>query len=131
MRTGISALQHIRETLLASPKFREIADNRAYYVAAVMGTARPYVTMARTATQSTYAKDGWQSDSVIATLEIVADTYDTATRLAEVVRAELDGVTKSYRDFSVNDCEMTRSVDGYSVEVDAFVVTLDFTLEIS
>lgn len=130
MRTGLSALQHIRQTLMRSQEFRDITSGRIYYVAATMGTARPYITTARTATVSEYTKDGWEKDSVIVGIEVVADTYDIAVQLSEVVRAALENHSAEYSGWEVRECTLTRSADGYSLEADAFVITLEFTLEI-
>lgn len=130
MRTGLSALQHVRQTLMASEEFRNITSGRIYYVAAAMGATRPYITTARTAIVSEYTKDGWLKDSVIVAAEVVADNYDTVVKLAEIVRAQLEGVSAMYDDWEVRDCTLTRSTDGYSLEADAFVISLEFTLEI-
>lgn len=130
MKTGLSALQHVRQVLMASEEFRDITSGRIYYVAASMGATRPYITTARTAIVSEYTKDGWLKDSVIVAVEAVADSYDTVVRLSEVVRAQLENKSVKYDGWEVRDCSLTRSTDGYGMEADAFVISLEFTLEI-
>lgn len=130
MRTGISALAHVKKQLLNSMEFKQITNGRIYFVAATMGAQRPYVTATRTAIVSEYSKDGWDNDRVIVAIEVVANDYDTVVRLAELVRETLEGHSVSYEGWEVCECELTRAVDGYSPEVDAFVISLEFTLQV-
>lgn len=131
MKTGLSALRHVRQTLLASQSFSHIVGNKVYYVAAKQGAVKPYITCVRTAVVSEYAKDGWVKDNAVVAVNIVTDGYEQAVEIAEIVREVLEDSTKDYGDWQVVDCRMTRSAEGYSDEVDAYVITMDFDISIT
>lgn len=131
MKTGLSALRHVRSTLLGSAALAKIIDKKIYYVAAIMGVTKPYITCTRTAIVAQYTKDGWMQDDVIVAVDIVAESYEQAVEVAEIVREVLEDSAGNYNDFRVVECEMTRSSEGYSVDADAFVITMDVSISIS
>lgn len=131
MKTGLSALRHVRTALMKSNAFTRIAGSRAYYVAAVNGVQKPYVTCTRTAIVSEWTKDGWVQDNAVVAVDIVAESYEQAVELAEIVRDVLEDSMTNYGDYKVIDCKMTRSSEGYSLEADAFVITMDFDVSIN
>lgn len=131
MKTGLSALNHVRGSLLRSRKFTDIAGSRVYYVAATNGTVKPYVTCTRTAIVAQYTKDGWVEDDVVVAIDIVSESYEQAVELAEVVRETIEDSMTEYDSYRVADCKMTRSAEGYSLEADAYVITMDFDIVIT
>lgn len=130
MKTGLSALRHVRQTLLASQSFSHIVGNKVYYVAATQGAVKPYVTCACTAVVSEYTKDGWVRDNAVVAVDVVADSYEQAVEIAEIVREKLEDSAKAYEDWQIEDCRMARSAEGYSMEVDAYIKTMDFEISI-
>ncbi len=131
MKTGLSALRHVRSTLLGSSAFERLVGNKVYYVAATLGATKPYVTCTRTAIVAQYTKDGWTQDDVIVAVDIVADSYEQAVEIAEVVREVLEESSGDYGEWRVKECEMTRSAEGYSIEADAYIITMDVEISIA
>ena len=131
MKTGLSALRHVRQALLASEAFSQIVGNKVSYVAATQGAVKPYIACARTAVVSEYTKDGWVKDNAVVAVDVVADSYEQAVEIAEIAREVLENSANDYGDWQVGDCRMTRSAEGYSVDVDAFIITMDFDIPIT
>ena len=63
-------------------------------------------------------------------IEVIADSYTTAVEIAEVVREELEDCAVDYGDWAVKDCELLRAADGYALELDAYLISLEFSFEI-
>lgn len=130
MKTGLSIGAHVAERLLASDKLKSLVGGRVFPIAAVSGTQKPYINYTRTGLSPENTKDGWSHDSANVAIEIVADSYTTAVEIAEVVREELEDHTVDYGDWSVKDCELLRAADGYALELDAYLISLEFSFEI-
>lgn len=124
--TGISIGKYIYAQLMASEQFRTLVGTRLYPVAADQGTDMPYVTYHRTALATEYTKDGWESDTVSVSFRIVAGGYLPAAEIAEAVRAALENARGSYGDAKVSEAEVVNSVDAYDLDLDAYVLSLDF-----
>ena len=124
-------MRHVRTALLKAKAFTKIVGSRVYYVAAINGVQKPYVTCTRTAIVSEWTKDGWVKDDAVVAVDIVGEGYEQAVELAEIVREVLEDSVTDYGEYRVVDCKMTRSSEGYSLDADAFVITMDFNVSIN
>lgn len=129
MKTGLSIGIHIEERLRASEALQSKIAGRVFPIAAVSGTQKPYICYTRTGITPDYTKDGWVGDTVNVAIEIVADGYKSAVELAELVREQLEDSTAGYGEWEVRDCELMRAVDGYALELDAYLISLEFSFE--
>ena len=130
MKTGLSVGIHVAEKLKSSEALRPLVADRVFSVAAVSGTQRPYINYTRTNLTPENTKDGWVKDTAVVAIEIVADSYTTAVEIAEIVRERLEGMPSNYGDWEVRDCEMLKAMDGYALELDAYLISLEFSFEI-
>lgn len=129
MKTGLSIGIHIEERLRASEALQGKISGRVFPIAAVSGTQKPYICYTRTGITPDYTKDGWAGDTVNVAIEIVADGYKSAVELAELVREQLEDSTAEYGEWEVRDCELMRAVDGYALELDAYLISLEFSFK--
>lgn len=131
MNTGISIGLHIRERLISSPSFRAIAGDRVHSFPAEMGVDKPYVTYAINDISPDYTKDGWNGDTVMVTVEAVAEDASTVTTLAEIIREVLEERAVNYLDWSVGAGVLARGVSGYSIDLGLSVFSLEFAFVVS
>lgn len=125
MKTGLSIGLHIRDILTASPVFRSLANSRVYSFPAEHNVQLPYVTYSMSNLMPDYTKDGWDGDTVMATVEVVAHDATQATQLAEVVREVLEDHDVDYDDWRVSAGALTRAVNGYNLDLGLSVVSMD------
>ena len=126
MKTGLSIGLHIREVLTSSPDFRALAAERVFSFPAEQDAPLPYVTYSMSNISPTYTKDGWEGDSTVVTVEVVAHDASKATHLAEVVREVLEDKDADYLEWSVDAGVMARAVSGYNLDLGLSVVSMDF-----
>lgn len=131
MYTGISIGLHIRERLISSPDFYAIAGDRVHSFPAEQGVQKPYVTYAISNLTPEYTKDGWDGDTVMVTVEAVADDNSTATALAEIIREVLEKGAVKYPDWKVSAGALARGVSGYSLDLGLSVFSLEFAFVVS
>ena len=131
MKTGISIGLHIRERLIASPDFRAIAGDRVHSFPAELGVEKPYVTYAISGLTPDYTKDGWNGDTVMVTVEAVADDTSVVTTLAEIIREVLEERSVDYGEWKVGVGVLARGVSGYSLELGLSVFSLEFAFIVS
>ena len=131
MITGLSIHQHIRQALLSSEALRSRVGERIYSIAAVNGTAYPFVLCTRTAVVPDYTKDGWSGDQVTVTIEVVSRSSTEAVAIAEDVREALEEATIEHIDYTVSETALIAATEGYDLDSDTYVEALQFSIKIS
>lgn len=131
MKTGLSIHQHLRDTLLASPVIRERVGERVHTIAAVQGTDFPFILCTRTALQPEYTKDGWAGDTVAVAIEIVSRSSTEAIELAEDVREVLEEPVVQNAEWGICEPALISATEGYSLDTDSYVESLQFTFKIN
>ena len=130
MKTGLSIGVHVAERLLSSEALQSQVGGRIFPVAAGSGTQRPYINYTRTGLTPESTKDGWSHDTANVAIEIIAASYNSAVEISELVRERLEDCVASYGDWDVRDCELLRAADGYSLELDAYLISMEYSFEI-
>lgn len=130
MKTGLSIGVHVAERLLSSEALQSQVGGRIFPVAAVSGTQRPYINYTRTGLTPESTKDGWSHDTANVAIEIIADSYNSAVEISELVRERLEDCVADYGDWEVRDCVLLRAADGYALELDAYLISMEYSFEI-
>lgn len=131
MITGLSIHQHLRDALLSSASLRSRVGERIYSIAAVNGTAYPFVLCTRTAVVPDYTKDGWNGDLVTVAIEVVSRSSAEAVAIAEDVREALEESVIEHLDYTVSETMLVSATEGYDLDTDTYVEALQFSIKIS
>lgn len=126
IRTGL----HIIEVLGANKDVTDYVGNKVYPVAIPMSTiSYPFVTFETYGTAPESTKDGDLQDNVSCDVAVVSKNYADALEIGNAVRYAIDGKTGQYESFSVTQCEFADWQEDYSLQLDAYVVTMSFEIK--
>lgn len=127
IQTSLSAGSIIRGALLADEAVSAITRN--VFPVVVDNARLPYIAYRRVSFEQKAQKTGikW-ADTVVEEVVCYAASYEESIRLAEAVRAALDGVQYAIGDLNMRCCTLTGAEEGW--QADAYIQRLVFTLKI-
>lgn len=132
--TSLSAGLLIYDILSGSAAVAAVA-NKVYPVVSEAESQLPYICYRRAALEIRPVKDAQGADAVSVEVLCYASTYGASVRMAEVVRAELDGLQAEYVDEDSGEKMIARSIgladasEGWADE--AYFQSLTFTIRIN
>lgn len=126
-KSSLSVGEIIRELLLSSEDVAAIT--RHIFPVMIQTSAElPYIVYSRTGLNARSVKEHRSSDEVEVEVACYTGRYDEGIRLAEAVRAAIDGCQAEYGDLFMSKCILTSASEGYSA--DAFVQYLVFNIKV-
>lgn len=127
IQTSLSAGSIIRGALLEDEAVSAITRN--VFPVVVDNARLPYIAYRRVSFEQKAQKTGikW-ADTVVEEVVCYAASYEESIRLAEAVRAALDGVQYEMGDLNMRCCTLTGAEEGW--QADAYIQRLVFTLRI-
>lgn len=127
IQTSLSAGSIIRGALLEDEAVSAITRN--VFPVVVDNARLPYIAYRRVSFEQKAQKTGikW-ADTVVEEVVCYAASYEESIRLAEAVRAALDGVQYAIGDLNMRCCTLTGAEEGW--QADAYIQRLVFTLKI-
>lgn len=127
IQTSLSAGSIIRGALLADEAVSAITRN--VFPVVVDNARLPYIAYRRVSFEQKAQKTGLKwADTVEVEIVCYAASYEESIRLAEAVRAALDGVQYAIGDLNMRCCTLTGAEEGW--QADAYIQRLVFTLKI-
>ena len=106
---------------------KDEVGERLYPISTVKDTDFPFVVYDRSAIRTEYTKDGCASDTVTVTVYVLTENYSEGVAIAEKVRDSLEGVSKTYDNFAVDDCSLTGADEAFNNNT--FIQALTFNFE--
>lgn len=127
IQTSLSAGSIIRGALLEDEAVSALTRN--VFPVVVDNARLPYIAYRRVSFEQKAQKTGikW-ADTVVEEVVCYAASYEESIRLAEAVRAALDGVQYAIGDLNMRCCTLTGAEEGW--QADAYIQRLVFTLKI-
>lgn len=127
IQTSLSAGSIIRGALLEDEAVSAITRN--VFPVVVDNARLPYIAYRRVSFEQKAQKTGLKwADTVVEEVVCYAASYEESIRLAEAVRAALDGVQYAMGDMNMRSCTLTGAEEGW--QADAYIQRLVFTLKI-
>lgn len=127
IQTSLSAGSIIRGALLEDEAVSAITRN--VFPVVVDNARLPYIAYRRVSFEQKAQKTGLKwADTVEVEVVCYAASYEESIRLAEAVRAALDGVQYAIGDLNMRCCTLTGAEEGW--QADAYIQRLVFTLKI-
>ena len=127
IQTSLSAGSIIRGALLEDEAVSAITRN--VFPVVVDNARLPYIAYRRVSFEQKAQKTGLKwADTVVEEVVCYAASYEESIRLAEAVRAALDGVQYAMGDMNMRSCTLTGADEGW--QDDAYIQRLVFTLKI-
>jgi hypothetical protein len=105
----------VRNRLVTTTAVTTMVSTRIYPVLAPATAPLPFITWRRAAVQRAQSLSGPIGvPSVILSLDIFAETYETAREVADVCRKALDGWGGTYENTVVSNVSLDNEADGFA-----------------
>ena len=122
--------KHIKDVLYSDEEIISRVERRIYPLVIPEGTpGYPFIVFQNLGVQPDYTKDGSDQDDVSVQITVIGKKYDESVELANIVRYDFEGLSADYKEFTVNECEVSSSGEEYVMEVDAYAVKIVFNFK--
>lgn len=110
-------------------KLKDLVEDRVYPLVADNNVTMPFIVYQRSNLTSDITKDGLYEDNVTMTINIAAETYSEALRLAKSARELLEVLSAQYENMDITDATISLATEAYSNN--AYVETLQMNFNVT
>ena len=121
-KTSISIIKELRKILLSNVELKKLVGERIFPIVADVETNYPFIVIKRNSLTVNYTKDILLLDENLLTFSILAEDYENAVNIAELVRVTLENKKTDF----IKDCRITNVTDSYN---NIFVIEITFNIK--
>lgn len=121
-KTSISIIKELRKILLSNVELKKLVGERIFPIVADVETNYPFIVIKRNSLTVNYTKDILLLDENLLTFSILAEDYEKAVNIAELVRITLENKKTDF----IKDCRITNVSDSYN---NIFVIEITFKIK--
>lgn len=121
-KTSISIIRELRKILLSNVELKQIVGERIFPLVADVETQYPFIVIKRNSLTVNYTKDILLLDENLLTFSILAEDYEKAVNIAELVRITLENKKTDF----IRDCRITNVTDSFN---NIFVIEITFNIK--
>lgn len=109
--TGLSVGLYIKETLCNDADVKALAGDKIFPPSEFKDVKFPFIAYTRTSLTPSSTKDYITKDTVNIFFAICSDRYEISVKLAEAVRAALEGVQND--EYNIRDCSLVSGSESF------------------
>lgn len=121
-KTSISIIKELRKILLSNVELKTLVGERIFPLVADVETNYPFIVIKRNSLTVNYSKDILLLDENLLTFSILAEDYEKAVNIAELVRTTLENKKTDF----IKDCRITNVTDSFN---NIFVIEITFNIK--
>lgn len=121
-KTSISIIKELRKILLSNVELKNLVGERIFPIVADVETNYPFIVIKRNSLTVNYTKDILLLDENLLTFSILAEDYEKAVNIAELVRITLENKKTDF----IKDCRIRNVSDSFN---NVFVIEITFDIK--